>query len=73
MKKFDNKFSWHPFGALPTRPTYHWPNPAKLAVYFALNINQPKLRLSQHTLDKLEKCNILKSQPTDKLINQSIN
>ena len=53
MKKFDNKFNRYPFRALPTRPTYHWPNGAKLAVYSSLNVNQPKLRMSGHTLDKL--------------------
>ena len=58
MKKFDDKFNRYPFEALPIRPTCHWPNGAKFAVYFALNINQPKLSqsehtLSEHTLDKL--------------------
>jgi len=38
MKKFDNKFDRYPFSQLPKRPTYNWPNGAKLAVYFALNV-----------------------------------
>ena len=38
MKKFDNKFDRYPFSQLPKRPTYSWPNGAKLAVYFALNV-----------------------------------
>ena len=38
MKKFDNNFHRYPFAALPKRPTYSWPNGAKLAVYFALNV-----------------------------------
>lgn len=38
MKKFDNKFDRYRFSAIPTRPKYVWPNGAKLAVYFALNV-----------------------------------
>ncbi len=38
MEKFDNKFDRYPFSALPSRPRYTWPNGAKLAVYFALNV-----------------------------------
>lgn len=38
MEKFDTKFDRYPFSALPDRPTYEWPNGARLAVYFALNV-----------------------------------
>lgn len=38
MKPFDNKFDRYPFSALPKRAPYTWPNGAKLAVYFALNV-----------------------------------
>ncbi|MEQ8348584.1 MAG: polysaccharide deacetylase family protein [Sneathiellaceae bacterium] len=38
MDKFDTKFDRYPFSALPTRPVYDWPNGARLAVYFALNV-----------------------------------
>lgn len=38
MKRFDNRFDRYPFSALPTRPRYQWPGGARLAVYFALNV-----------------------------------
>jgi len=38
VKKFDTKFDRYPFSALPKRQTYSWPNGARLAVYFALNV-----------------------------------
>ncbi len=37
----DNPFSFqnrYSFSAIPTRPQYEWPNGAKVAVYFALNV-----------------------------------
>ena len=37
----DNPFSFqnrYRFSAVPTRPQYTWPNGAKVAVYFALNV-----------------------------------
>jgi len=38
MERFDNKFDRYRFSALPSRPRYTWPNGARLAVYFALNV-----------------------------------
>jgi len=38
MERFDNKFDRYRFSALPSRPKYAWPNGARLAVYFALNV-----------------------------------
>ncbi|GAA1695787.1 polysaccharide deacetylase family protein [Microbacterium sediminicola] len=35
---FDTKNDRYPFSQITARPTYEWPNGARLAVYFALNV-----------------------------------